>query len=116
MVNKLGKFSRKIRIENEERLEDMAKKLGVSSTFLSMVENGVKKPPKNWIEKFLSIYELDKKQEQEFRDCVFEAVNNKSIDLSSYSKDDRDLLLLFARKIKTINIEQKEQIENILNN
>ena len=115
MANTLGKFLRKIRIDREELLADMARKLGVSSAFLSQIENGGKKPPKNWEEDFLAVYELDKNQEQEFRDCVFEAVNSKSIDLSSYSQNDRDMMLSFARKLNTINDEQKERLRNILN-
>ena len=39
----LGKFLRKIRVDNDERLYDMAKRVEVSSAFLSGVENGRKK-------------------------------------------------------------------------
>lgn len=42
MVNNFGKFCRKLRIDRSERLFDMAKELGVSSAFLSKVENGQK--------------------------------------------------------------------------
>lgn len=45
MVNNFGKFCRKLRIDRNERLYDMAKRLNVSSAFLSKVENGQKKPP-----------------------------------------------------------------------
>ena len=45
MAIKLGKFFRKLRIENGEVLYDMAMKLEVSSSFLSRVENGKKRPP-----------------------------------------------------------------------
>jgi transcriptional regulator with XRE-family HTH domain len=92
----------------------MAKKLGVSSAFLSQIENGGKKPPKNWEEDFLAKYDLDEVQEREFRECVFEATNSKSIDLSSYSQSDRDMMLSFARKLSTINDEQKELLRNII--
>lgn len=42
MITELGIFCRKLRIEYGERLSDMAQKLGVSSAFLSKVENGKK--------------------------------------------------------------------------
>ena len=42
MANNFGKFCRKLRIDRGEILADMAKKLGVSSAFLSKVETGGK--------------------------------------------------------------------------
>ena len=39
----LGKFLRKLRVDRDERLYDMAENVGVSSAFLSGVENGHKK-------------------------------------------------------------------------
>ena len=43
MATTLGVFLRKLRLANDEILKDMAKNLGVSSAFLSAVENGKKK-------------------------------------------------------------------------
>lgn len=115
MANALGKFLRKIRIDREEVLADMARNLGVSSAFLSQIENGGKKPPKDWENEFLSKYNLSEEQEKEFRECVFDAVNSKSIDLSSYPQNDRDMMLSFARKLSTIDAEQREKLMNIIN-
>ena len=42
MLTALGKFLRKLRIDNGEILKDMADKLGVTASFLSAVENGKK--------------------------------------------------------------------------
>ena len=42
MLTSLGKFLRKLRIDNNELLKDMAQKLNVSVSFLSAVENGKK--------------------------------------------------------------------------
>ena len=50
MLTSIGRFLRKLRIENGEILKDMAEALGVSSAFLSAVENGKKKMPESWIE------------------------------------------------------------------
>ena len=47
MVNSFGKFCRRLRIDRGELLADMANRLGVSSAFLSKVENGGKKPPRD---------------------------------------------------------------------
>ena len=37
-VTEFGKFSRKLRIENDELLRDMANKLGVTASYLSAEE------------------------------------------------------------------------------
>ena len=54
MVNSFGKFCRRLRIDRGELLADMANRLGVSSAFLSKVENGGKKPPSWMTEKLWS--------------------------------------------------------------
>ena len=43
MLTSIGRFLRKLRIDHGEILKDMADALGVSSAFLSAVENGKKK-------------------------------------------------------------------------
>ena len=43
MITSLGTFLRKLRLAKGEILKDMAECLGVSSAFLSAVENGKKK-------------------------------------------------------------------------
>ena len=45
MLTSIGKFFRKLRIDEGEILKDMAEKLGVSVSFLSAVENGKKRMP-----------------------------------------------------------------------
>ena len=45
MLTKFGKELRKIRIENDEILKDMADKLNVTAAYLSAVENGNRKVP-----------------------------------------------------------------------
>ena len=75
MVNNFGKFCRKLRIDKGELLYDMATKLEVSSAFLSKVENGKKKPPKEWREILIREYELDSDKIKELDQCMYEAQN-----------------------------------------
>lgn len=115
MVNNFGKFCRKLRIDNGELLSDMASKLGVSSAFLSKVENGSKKPPKEWQEKIVSMYHLDKSKALELEDCMFEAINYQSIDISGFSDENRDMLLSFARKLSSMDSNKKNQFRKLIN-
>ena len=68
MVTGFGKFCRKLRIDNSEILSDMSIRLGVSSAFLSKVENGLKKPPKNWEEKIGELYNLDSEAKEKLKE------------------------------------------------
>ena len=84
----LGKFLRKIRIDRDERLYDMAKRLGISSAFLSGVENGHKKASATLI--------------------------NNIIDISQFSPQKQEATLMFARKFDELTDKQIDQIKNIL--
>ncbi len=103
MVNNFGKFCKKLRIDNDELLYDMAVKLGVSSAFLSKVENGKKKPPKEWGAILVSEYNLSESQTKELDQCIFEAQNYQSIDISGWDDNDRMMMLSFARKFNTLD-------------
>ena len=58
MLTKFGKELRKIRIENDEILKDMADKLNVTAAYLSAVENGNRKVPDAWVNTIVTKYTL----------------------------------------------------------
>jgi hypothetical protein len=58
MTAPVGKILRKIRIDHDERLSDMARHLAVSSAFLSSVELGKKPPPPRLLESVIAQYRL----------------------------------------------------------
>lgn len=111
MVSKFGKFCRKLRVDNGELLYNMAQKLGVSSAFLSKVENSKKKPPMQWRQIIIDSYSLQGERLEEFEECFYEAVNSESIDISSFEESDKELMLSFARKFDTLD---KEAIKKML--
>lgn len=64
-LTEFGKFLRKLRIDNGELLKDMAIKLNVTPSFLSMVETGKRSVPKKWKEEIEKSYSLSLKQKEE---------------------------------------------------
>lgn len=50
-VTNLGKKLRKIRIDNDEISSDMARKLEISVSYLSTIENGKRNVPKDFAKK-----------------------------------------------------------------
>jgi transcriptional regulator with XRE-family HTH domain len=108
----LGKFLRKIRIDHDERLYDMAKHLEVSSAFLSGVENGHKKASAALINKIIDIYNLDMEQKKQLKDAL--SLSENKIDISQFSPQKQEATLMFARKFDDLTDEQIDQIKNIL--
>ncbi len=51
-----GRFIRKYRIDHDILLKHMADKLGLSSAFLSAIENGAKSIPFDFEDKLIKIY------------------------------------------------------------
>lgn len=108
----LGKFLRKLRIDRDERLYDMANHLGVSSAFLSGVENGHKKVSDALVSKIISMYNLNLKQQEELQYARSKSSNK--IDLTNFSPEKLEATLMFARKFDDLTHEQVQQIRNIL--
>ncbi len=102
-LSRFGVFCRKLRLENRELLYDMAKKLGVSSAFLSKIENGKGKPPAEWRQKIISLYALTEDEIEELDAALFEANNRKSIDISGFSDENKALMWSFARKLDSLD-------------
>lgn len=114
MLTNFGKFCRKLRIEKGEILFDMATKLGVSAAFLSKVENGKKMPLSEWGDIISVQYNLNLNERAYLRDIIFEERNKKSIDITSYSNTEKDMMLAFARKIDTLGDQKLNEIKRIL--
>lgn len=111
-TTQLGKFLRKIRIDHDERMYDMAKRIGVSSAFLSSVENGRKKPSDDLIKKIVSEYQLTLEQQKELAYAKNESL--QQIDLSGFSPAKQEATLMFARKFDDLSNEDIEAIRSIL--
>ena len=115
MLTNFGKFCRKLRIDNGELLYDMAKRLNVSSAFLSKVENGKAKPPANWKEDIPYVYELTDTQLRELIESIDEARIESVINISSLKPDDKDMMFAFARKLDAMNETDRKKWKKMLN-
>lgn len=110
MLTNFGKFCRKLRIDNAKLLYDMANELGVSSAFLSKVENGKAKPPAEWIDIIANNYKLNVNEKQELERLVNEERNKKVIRIPEVSENDSDLMLAFARKLDSMTEDDKNNL------
>lgn len=114
MLTGIGKFLRKLRIDNEEILKDMADALGVSSAFLSAVENGKKKMPDSWIEKLKDIYSFSPEQADELQKAIIDTNDMVEINLHNANDNNKTLAISFAREFNSLDEETSKKILEIL--
>lgn len=114
MLTDFGKTCRKLRIDNNELLLDMANYLGVSAAFLSKVENGKAKPPANWKEKIVARYHLTDAMYAELCNSIDKARSVRTIKIPNIQEDDSELMLAFARKLGDMSTAEKETLRKKL--
>ena len=114
MLTSVGRFLRKLRIDHGEILRDMAKRLNVSSAFLSAVENGKKKVPEAWIPKLEENYSLTPEQLDELRTAIVESSDTVELNILNASDTNRQLAVSFARQFDTLDEETAKKLFDIL--
>lgn len=114
MLTSIGKFLRKLRIDQGEILKDMAEKLEVTVSFLSAVENGKKRMPGAWNKKICELYQLDKNQRDTFTEAIADTEESIEINFRNVTTEHRELAVSFARKFSDIDDSQIEEIKKIL--
>lgn len=114
MATELGKFLRKLRVDNDELMKEMAGRLGLASSTLSSIEAGRRKPSKGFLERVIDAYALGPKKEQELRDAYDRSRDEVGLRIKGLSNQDQSLAVAFARKFSTLSEEQKKGIRGIL--
>lgn len=114
MISDFGKCIRRIREKNNDSLRQMAIKLNISAAFLSVMEVGRKQVPVEYAGKIKKIYNLSDKEENEIIDSIYETNQRVPIELNNMSKAQKDVSLMFARKIKTADEELLRKLKEAL--
>lgn len=114
MLTSIGKFLRKLRVDHDEILKDMAEKLEVTVSFLSAVENGKKHMPAAWNRKICALYNLNEIQQKEFTTAIAETEEAIEMNLTNANIGRRELAISFARRFNNISDAQVEEIRKIL--
>lgn len=113
MITELGKELRKIRIDQDERLLDMAERLEKSVAFVSAVEVGKKSPPSGFEEAVIKAYGLAADVAERLRQTADRA--RKAFTIEPNSMLGRDTAGLLARRMNDLSEDQLNDIRKILN-
>lgn len=108
----IGKELRKLRVENDERLLDMAAKVQKSAAFVSAIETGVKNPPSGFEDLVIKAYGLVGDVAARLREAAIASRN--SFTLMPNSALGRDTVALLARQINSLSDDQLRDIRSVL--
>lgn len=106
MATTFGKELRKLRIDKDENIHSMAKKLGISISYLSAIEAGSRNIPSGMVDKIIEKYHLNKERSEIVRQAEAESAKEIDIDLSTVSVEQRKLVFALSRKLNDISDEE----------
>ena len=115
MATELGRFLRKLRIDKDELMKDMADRMKIASSTLSSIEMGRRNPPKGFVEKLASEYGIEGAQLDELKTAALQSMNEISMRISDMTDGDQRLAVSFARKFENLSQEDKDRIQRSLN-
>ena len=113
-LTEFGKFSRKLRIDNGELLKDMAIKLNVTVSYLSVVEIGKRNIPEKWEEEIVRAYHLNLQEREELKEAIIYSKKVFKINVENFEKEEKDLILMLARKVDNMDEKEKNNLKQIL--
>ena len=113
MLTRFGKRLRTLRVERDQKLKDMADKLGVTVAYLSAVETGKRRVPDSWVEILVKNYGLSDEEAGELQKLAYENKTTVKISLEDVDEAEMGLVLSFDRKFKTLSDEQVNELQKI---
>ena len=115
MYSSFGKMVRKLMIDNDETLVDLATVLGgVSTAFVSAVLTGKKAVPEHWVSAICEHYHLDHKEQNALYSAYLSQRSYVKIDLASIPAENRTVAVQFQRKLPGLSEEALASILAIL--
>lgn len=110
-MTEFARFTRVLRVESDERLGHMAKKLGVSSAFLSRVENGLAKPSEKILEGLCQNYSLNEEQKRKLEEIVKGARQKNPLASLQLSPTKQQLVIRLAQSIEKFDEAELNELE-----
>lgn len=115
-VTAFGKILRKRRIDSSEILGDMAKRLDVSASYLSSIENGLREIPDSFVEKIAEEYDLSEVEKQELEEAQAQSKGSVNVPLGE-QKDSSEYLetaVMFAKDFSKLTEKQVKLMKEML--
>ena len=114
MISKFGIELRKFRATKGESLRQMASKLGISAAFLSAMEVGRKPIPTDYAKRIKDLYDLSEEDYTNLYNSIMETNQHVEIEIDKMNEAQKEVSLVFARKIETADPELIEKLRKAL--
>jgi transcriptional regulator with XRE-family HTH domain len=109
MITPFGIVTRKLRLDKGLRLLDLAKKLNLSSSFVSAVETGKKPLPAGYVDSVVKALGLTRAEALELQRAADRS--KTAVDIDGLQGSQRELVAAFARKLHVLPPEFLEEIK-----
>ena len=116
MLTDFGRFLRKIRIDCDEILKDMAEKLNVSAAYLSAVEMGKRNIPEQWVNKISELYALSDEDKEKLNSAADNSAKSITLNFENIGNAQKETAILFAREFENVDTETLDKIKKLLRN
>ena len=117
-MTQIAKFLRKLRIDCDESLGDMADRLDLSAAYLSAIENGKRNAPEEMGDRLFEAYGLSEEQKLEFSKILAESRQRLVIPLGGLGQElfpERvDAAVVFAHELSHMNEAQLLEVKKFL--
>lgn len=113
-LSDFAKFLRKLRIDNDEYLDGMAERLGISAPYLSAVEIGTSPIPAKWYNLIVEKYNLNENMKAELNRAMILSRTKLNVDISKRLKEDKELIYKFINKFDFLSSDDKNIMNDIL--
>lgn len=108
-------FLKEIRLSNDnQRLSDMAQKLGVSASYLSTVETQKRRMNDKLFQKIIDVYELNITAQKELNELRNLASNEMSFSLEDLDQSKKAAVVKFLSNVDELSTEDLEKINLLI--
>lgn len=114
MISSFGKVLKEQRNKHNDTLKTLSEKLEISLPYLSAMEVGRKLVPMEIVQKIKVLYCLSDKEYDELYMAMLDSNNKVDIELSKMNEAQREVSMVFARKIENADPELIGKLRKIL--
>lgn len=116
MQKSLSLFLKSLRHKNgKERLSAMAKKLGVSASYLSSVENGKKPMSEKLYSELIKQYQLSDKNIKELNILRYLESKTMNLDTDDMDQEKKEVVINFLSNIDSMNEDDLKKLNRLIN-
>lgn len=111
-----GVYARKLRLDRNEFLKDMAKQLGITPTYLSAVERGRRNAPYDWVECIAEKYNLNGRDRDELSKAISDSRYYDKLDISHLDFEDKQLVYEIVKELPDLKNTDRNKIMGAITN